>query len=119
MVETVCHSTFDVQLPSLLSNVFRYGVTCSDLERVYYSFLSKLWNSRTGMRMVSLQWLQRKIHRQKTKIKIRTVLTISNTTTSDGNADAIERSLREYCIQSKRDLAEVSRLMRILGPILP
>ncbi|TPP57990.1 hypothetical protein FGIG_00052 [Fasciola gigantica] len=32
---------------------------------------------------------------------------------SDGHAETIERSLREYCIQSKRDLADVNRLIRI------
>ncbi|TPP59444.1 hypothetical protein FGIG_00816, partial [Fasciola gigantica] len=38
----------------------------------------------------------------------------SNLTTSDGNAEATEQSLREYCIQSERDLADVNRLIRIL-----
>ncbi|THD26981.1 hypothetical protein D915_002046 [Fasciola hepatica] len=38
--------------------------------------------------------------------------------TNDGNAEAIERPLREYCIQSKRDLADVNRLMRMLRPVL-
>ncbi|TPP55824.1 hypothetical protein FGIG_11267 [Fasciola gigantica] len=39
--------------------------------------------------------------------------------TSDGNAEATERSLIEYCVQLERDLPDVSRRIRILWPILP
>ncbi|TPP66844.1 hypothetical protein FGIG_11089, partial [Fasciola gigantica] len=54
---TVCHqnsvTSHQVQLLSVHPNVVKYGVTCRDLRRGIHSFLSKLWNSRAGMKMIS------------------------------------------------------------------